>query len=84
MYGFANISSINFVFNNNTNFYILYSQNRVVKDKVKSNFSLVSTSCVLWLNQNVKTNSAEQFILFYLFIWGFTLLSTLYRSYHDG
>ena len=20
----------------------------------------------------------------YLFIWGFTLLSTLYRSYHDG
>ena len=22
--------------------------------------------------------------LFYLFIWGFTSLSTLYRSYHDG
>ena len=22
--------------------------------------------------------------LFFLFIWGFTLLSTLYRSYHDG
>ena len=22
--------------------------------------------------------------LIYLFIWGFTLLSTLYRSYHDG
>ena len=21
---------------------------------------------------------------FYLFIWGFTSLSTLYRSYHDG
>ena len=23
-------------------------------------------------------------LLVYLFIWGFTSLSTLYRSYHDG
>ena len=23
-------------------------------------------------------------LLIYLFIWGFTSLSTLYRSYHDG
>ena len=24
------------------------------------------------------------FLFIYLFIWGFTSLSTLYRSYHDG
>ena len=24
------------------------------------------------------------FLFIYLFIWGFTLLSTIYRSYHDG
>ena len=33
-------------------------------------------------NDQLNTISLEFY--FYLFVWGFTLLSTLYRSYHDG
>ena len=33
--------------------------------------------------QDIMMNCLES-SMFYLFIWGFTSLSTLYRSYHDG
>ena len=35
-----------------------------------------------FLNDQLNTISLKFY--FYLFVWGFTLLSTLYRSYHDG
>ena len=34
-------------------------------------------------NYSLET-TIPQLCLIYLFIWGFTSLSTLYRSYHDG
>ena len=35
----------------------------------------IAKGSILFVINEIKT---------YLFIWGFTLLSTLYRSYHDG
>ena len=34
--------------------------------------------------ENIQKTSAGLSLIFFLFIWGFTSLSTLYRSYHDG
>ena len=43
-----------------------------------SNGVLMLLNCPSW-------NSSEgNFHLIYVFIWGVTSLSTLYRSYHDG
>ena len=33
---------------------------------------------------NYTQNTYDNSVIIYLFIWGFTSLSTLYRSYHDG
>ena len=45
--------------------------------------------CSVILNLLGEINMKKNFItiksqIVYLFIWGFTSLSTLYRSYHDG
>ena len=45
--------------------------NAVSVESIDHLFSKCEKANVLWENVN-------------LFIWGFTSLSTLYRSYHDG
>ena len=58
-----------------------------------TNFSTCGLGLELWWEAKVIPFSAlctctlelESVVCnIYLFIWGFTLLSTLYRSYHDG
>ena len=39
---------------------------------------------IILVEINVKGFSWKFFKRVHLFIWGFTSLSTLYRSYHDG
>ena len=49
-----------------------------VKQLMNSNMTLTV------LNLHQKTPKGATTKILYLFIWGFTSLSTLYRSYHDG
>ena len=43
---------------------------------------LVNTKCLFFLDVGRMPVAPRDSI--HLFIWGFTSLSTLYRSYHDG
>ena len=50
-----------------------------------SNLRLFLVSNLLAIHKIVETKFSLRFgLCIYLFIWGFTSLSTLYRSYHDG
>ena len=59
-----------------TEIYLVFNQN------VKCIALVICTLTEIHLvfNQNVKCIA----LVIFLFIWGFTSLSTLYRSYHDG
>ena len=56
------------------------------KELILTNFYVYLAKYVLHFTGYVKNTEYQPVLhcLFCLFIWGFTSLSTLYRSYHDG
>ena len=48
----------------------------------QGNYASNEKSCAKWKEEKDIQRIKALFV--YLFIWGFTSLSTLYRSYHDG